>query len=189
MKILIISGSLRQNSYNTVLANLIQKTLNSDSAQNVQASILNYKDVPFFSQDLESSVPEAVASAKAAVLEADAVWVVTPEYNGMIPGVLKNLLDWLSRPLPDAKNWRDTAVFGKPVAISGAAGKNAAAGSMKQLETLLTFMGMKVYPKACGIAVSAEDMKNDALSADALKQAEQSIKEHAEGFIDWIHTL
>jgi NAD(P)H-dependent FMN reductase len=74
------------------------------------------EDLPFYNEDLDTpKPPPAVAALRAAAAAADAALVVTPEYNGTIPGVLKNAIDWLSRP------FGASALQGKPLAVIGAA--------------------------------------------------------------------
>ena len=93
-KVLLIVGSLRKESFNLQLAKLAEEMLKDKT----QVSILYYADLPFMNQDMEFPAPESVARVRQEVLAADGIWIFSPEYNYQIPGVLKNLLDWLSRP-------------------------------------------------------------------------------------------
>ncbi len=89
-------GSLHKNGFNNQLAEEAKARI----GDRAEVKFLNYADVPFFNQDEEfPNLPAAVAAARKAVVEADGVWIFSPEYNYSYPGVLKNLLDWLSRPL------------------------------------------------------------------------------------------
>jgi len=116
VSVLVLVGSLRAASVNRQLAELA-----SDSApEGVSLTIYDgLADMPFYSEDLDTDdPPAAVAALRAAATAADAALVVTPEYNGTIPGVLKNAIDWLSRPFGNG------ALKGKPLAvIGGAAGR------------------------------------------------------------------
>ena len=160
-KVLMIVGSLRKNSFNLQLAKEIQGMLEG----RVQVSFLEYGDLPFMNQDIEFPVPESVARVRQAVQEADGIWIVSPEYNYQIPGVLKNLLDWLSRPLAPNDWQRGSAVKGKVVTISGAAGKSGAAGVRKNLSALLEVMSMKlVAGMGTGISLNAEAFQSGALA-------------------------
>ena len=116
VSVLVLVGSLRAASVNRQLAELA-----SDSApEGVSLTIYDgLADMPFYSEDLDTDdPPAAVAALRAAATAADAALVVTPEYNGTIPGALKNAIDWLSRPFGNG------ALMGKPLAvIGGAAGR------------------------------------------------------------------
>ena len=94
-KVLMIVGSLRKNSFNYQLAKQVEQMLEGRA----EVSFLFYADLPFMNQDIEFPTPESVARVRSAVQETDGIWIFSPEYNFQIPGVLKNLLDWLSRPL------------------------------------------------------------------------------------------
>src|SRR5437868_5870404 len=113
MKILGISGSLRKGSFNTMLLNAAVKLAPAGTTIEV-ASI---RDIPLYDGDVESAgFPPAVQTLKDKVIAADALLIVTPEYNNSIPGVAKNAIDWLSRPPADVPR-----VFsGKPVGLIGA---------------------------------------------------------------------
>ena len=97
MRLLGIAGSLRAGSYNRQLLQLAAENLPDGVEYAVWDSL---RDLPAYDEDEENTASFAVAGFRSAVAEADAVLVVTPEYNGSIPGALKNALDWGSRP-PD----------------------------------------------------------------------------------------
>ena len=84
----------------------------------MNVEFLNYRDVPLLEQDTEFPAPQSVKDVREQVGKADAVWVVSPEYNGSYPAVLKNLLDWLSRPLVAFDRETPTVIAGKPVTVS-----------------------------------------------------------------------
>ena len=94
-KVLMIVGSLRKDSFNLQLAKVAEEILKGQA----EVRYLHYADMPFMNQDIEFPTPERVARVRQEVLAADGIWIFSPEYNYQIPGVLKNLLDWLSRPL------------------------------------------------------------------------------------------
>jgi len=104
-----------------------------------------------------------VARIRKEVAEADGLWIFTPEYNMSYPGHLKNLLDWLSRPVKPLDYATPTCINGKRVAVSGAGGKAATASSRAKLTELLTFMKAEVLPEQVGIAVPAEAWSTDVL--------------------------
>lgn len=139
-KVLMIVGSLRKDSLNRQMALEIEKLIGN----RVEVSFLDYADLPYMNADIEFPAPAAVERVRKEVLSADGIWICSPEYNYAIPGGLKNLLDWLSRPVDPADPSRRSAVVGKPVTISGAAGKSAAAGVRSSLLQLLKFIRMEV---------------------------------------------
>lgn len=110
VKILGIAGSLRKGSYNRA-ALRAAKALRPDDAQ---FEIFDLNGIPGFNQDEERNPPEKVMELKTRVKAADAILFVTAEYNYSIPGVLKNAIDWASRP------YGESAWDGKPAAIMGA---------------------------------------------------------------------
>jgi chromate reductase len=113
IRILGLSGSLRSGSHNTALLRAAAMSLPSGAELEVFDGL---RDLPAYDADLDTpdTEPESVARLRAAVAEVDGVLIATPEFNGSIPGALKNALDWASRPFPD------NAFKGKPVAVVGA---------------------------------------------------------------------
>lgn len=158
-KILFIIGSLREKSFNRQLANEAMKII----GDRAEVSELNFNDLPRLNQDIENPEPMVVARIRKTVSEADAIWIFTPEYNLSYPGHLKNLLDWLSRPVIPMDYGTPTCINGKRVAISGAGGKAATASSRAKLTELLTFIKAEVLPEQIGIAVPAEAWGTDVL--------------------------
>ncbi|WP_275527081.1 NADPH-dependent FMN reductase [Bifidobacterium breve] len=102
--------------------------------------------------------PAAVAAARKAVVEADGVWIFSPEYNYSYPGVLKNLLDWLSRPLEPFPAESASVMVGKKAALSAAAGQSAGAGTLAKLNEVLGFGKTELLPtdKQVGVALAPE---------------------------------
>lgn len=110
IKILGIAGSLRKQSYNRGLLQTALDVLPADCS----LEIFDLVDIPVYNQDEETNLPKSVVQLKAKVRASDTILIATPEYNYSIPGVLKNALDWGSRP------YGDNAWDNKPVAIMGA---------------------------------------------------------------------
>jgi chromate reductase len=113
-KLIGLSGSLRQASYNTALLRNAAGMMPEGSELIVET----IRDIPLYDADLEAAegLPTKVTALKDTIAAADGLLLVTPEYNNSIPGVFKNAIDWLSRPDADIKR-----VFGnKPVAVIGA---------------------------------------------------------------------
>ncbi len=139
-KILFIVGSIRKGSFNRQLSDIAEKIVSEWAV----VDRLDISAFPFMNQDFEFPAPEAVSDARKKIGSADAVWIFTPEYNHSIPGVLKNALDWLSRPLDPADPQRVSAVTGKKVIMTGAGGGKKTAFCRAALKDLLTFIGMEV---------------------------------------------
>lgn len=115
LRILGFAGSLRRRSYNRRLLDLAATT----APGGIQLLVHDIHDVPLFDEDVEADAhggPEGVRLLRAAIAAADGVLIATPEYNQSMPGVLKNVLDWLSRKDPAYGE----VLAGKPVAIVGA---------------------------------------------------------------------
>ena len=133
LRILGISGSLRKGSYNTAALNAAIELCPDD------AEITTFDIGVFgpFNQDAEANPPAAVTEFKAAIRAADAVLFSSPEYNYSVPGVLKNAIDWASRP------YGDSAWDGKPALIMGAAGGAIGTARMQyHLRQIMVFLDM-----------------------------------------------
>ncbi|SPF33907.1 conserved hypothetical protein [Syntrophobacter sp. SbD1] len=131
--ILGIAGSLRRASYNRALLRNAQ-TLTPGEAS---LEIFEIDDIPGFSEDHERNPPPKVVELKARARTADAILFVTPEYNYSVPGVLKNAIDWASRP------YGDNAWDGKPVAVIGASvGMLGTARAQYHLRQSFVFLNM-----------------------------------------------
>ena len=170
-KILFIIGSLRTKSFNRQLANEAKNVIGNRA----EVSELDYSALPLLSQDIEQPEPVVVAQIRKTVSDADAIWIFTPEYNLSYPGHLKNLLDWLSRPVIPMDYGTPTCINGKPVAISGAGGKAATASSRAKLTELLAFIKAEVIPEQVGIAVPAEAWGTDVLILTDEQKAELKV--------------
>ena len=159
MKIVFVVGSLRFNSFNGQLAKRCEELL-KDKAE---ITYLDYTLLPFMNQDIEFPAPEEVTKVREIIKETDGIYFFTPEYNGSYPGALKNLIDWLSRPLEPGKY--DTVVIrGKKVAIAGVAGKSAAANSRSKLKELLTGIKCDVLKEEVGIPIPPASWQSDVLT-------------------------
>ena len=113
INVLVLVGSLRAASINRQLAELAVES----APEGVHLHLFDrIGELPFYNEDIDNDdVPESVVALRQAAALADAGLVVTPEYNGSIPGVLKNAIDWLSRP------WGNGALKDKPLAVVGSA--------------------------------------------------------------------
>lgn len=128
-KILGISGSLRKASFNTAVLN----SLTQDFAADIDLTVRTLEDIPLFSQDLEEDPPAGVVKLREEIKAADGLIISSPEYNYGAPGVLKNALDWASRP------YGESSYKGKPVLIMTAS-PGATGGLRAHADLQKTFM-------------------------------------------------
>ncbi|HXX87518.1 MAG TPA: NAD(P)H-dependent oxidoreductase [Candidatus Acidoferrum sp.] len=108
--VLGFAGSLKKDSYNKSILNAALEL----TPEKMKLEIFDLEGIPPFNQDLEPHPPVRVKEFKAKIRAADAILIVTPEYNYSIPGVLKNAIDWASRP------YKDNVFYDKPVGIMSA---------------------------------------------------------------------
>jgi chromate reductase len=136
MVVLGISGSLRAGSYNSRLLDAAEAELPAG------VELQRYPglgDIPPYREDAEHPAPRPVRALREAIRAADAVLIATPEYNGSLPGQLKNVLDWASRPFPD------NSLRGKPVLVVGAsAGLFGAVWAQAEARRVLGIIGADV---------------------------------------------
>jgi chromate reductase len=158
MRILGLSGSLRRDSHNTRLL-VGARTLLPAGVELVVFDQLGA--IPPYNEDDEHPTPPAVAALKAAIAGADAVLVATPEYNGSISGVLKNALDWVSRPVAE------TPLRGKPAAVVGAStGLFGAVWAQAEARKVLSTIGARVVDRELPLAQADEALGADGLPVE-----------------------
>lgn len=152
MRLLAISGSLRQGSYNSALIDAAA----ASCAQTVDLVIWRgLAEIPPYSEDVDEA-PTSVGELRLEIARADAVLIATPEYNGSIPGVLKNALDWASRPFPD------NCFRGKPVAVIGAStGLFGARWAQADLRKVLRTIGASVLETELPVPAAHEAFTDD----------------------------
>lgn len=163
LRILGISGSLRRGSHNTNLLRAAAELL----PPGVDLEVFDgLRDVPPYDadRDLEPGDP-AVARLRQAIASADAVLIATPEYNGSIPGVLKNALDWASRPFPDS------VLRGKPVAVVGAStGLFGAVWAQAETRKVLGIIGADVIEHELPVGQAETAFAEDGELVEAEQQ-------------------
>jgi chromate reductase len=139
VRVLAISGSLREESFNTALARAAVELAPSGVEVELYDGLGR---LPHYTQDLDevaAELPEAVRDLRERIEAADALLVVTPEYNGSVPGVLKNAFDWVSA------RHRGSSLAGKTVAIAGATtGQYGAIWAQQDLRKILGISGARV---------------------------------------------
>ena len=179
VKILGIPGSLRRESFN-------RATLRAATQLAPEGSIIEVFEldgIPGFNQDDEQNPPAKVVELKKRIRESDAILFVTPEYNYSVPGVLKNAIDWASRP------YGDSAWSGKPVAIMGASvGALGTARAQYHLRQMFVFLNM--FPvNQPEVMIGHASERFDAsgnLTHDATKEF---IRQLLQNLVDWIHRI
>ena len=135
MNIIAISGSLRKDSFNTMLL----RSLQSIAPANTYITILDISNIPLFNQDAEADFPSSIQVLKDAVLAADGIIIATPEYNRSVPGVLKNVIDWISRP------YGQNSFAGKPVLTMGVSvGKIGTAIAQSHLRQIMVHLDTQI---------------------------------------------
>ena len=237
--IVFIIGSLRKDSFNRQLAMVAESLLKDRFV----ISYLDFENIPYFNQDLESqqdykstsqrvnkttsqqveglcSSSKSLSSSKSSssshrsedgeleagsmafrqqpiangfclkeirqqILDCDGIWVFTPEYNRSYPGLLKNLFDWLSRPMDISNPTNATAVQGKKITVSGAGGSNKTASCREKLNELLRFIKMDVMTEPqTGIALGKEAWTNGVFKLTDEQLSE--LKMQAEKFAEFL---
>lgn len=180
IRIVAFAGSLRHASYNRGLIRAAAATAPSGTSVHV----IELDDIELYNQDVEDAgEPEPVVVFKRAIAEADAMLVATPEYNHGLPGLLKNALDWASRP-------RVTSPLkDKPVAIMGASpGMGSTARAQAQLRETFVFTGACVMPQPeLLLASAAPHFDRDGNVIDAALR--DSIVELVEALAQWTYRL
>jgi chromate reductase len=134
VNILAISGSLRRASHNSALL--------AEAARHGNVTVYDgLADLPLYNEDIEHAPGPAVERLRRSIASADALLIATPEYNGSIPGGLKNALDWASRP------YGASALIGKPAAVvSASTGQFGAAWAQAEVRKVLSISAARVLP-------------------------------------------
>ena len=174
-KILGISGSLRKGSYNRALLQLAMEL----APQGSRVEIFELDGIPPFNQDLERTPPDSVKDLKAKIRAADALLIASPEYNYSIPGVLKNAIDWASRP------YGDNAFEDKPVAVvSASIGMLGGARAQYHLRQTFVFLNMHPVNKP-EVMMPFAAKKVDANGRITDEDTKKYLKELLENLVTW----
>ncbi len=178
-KILGIVGSLRKQSYNKWLMQAAQKL----APDNLEIEIFDLQNIPLFNQDNELAMPASVTEFKQKIEAADAILIATPEYNYSFPGVLKNAMDWASRP--QGQN----SFSGKPAAVMGATPHALGASrAIYQLRQTFVFLDLHVLNKPEIMMPFAADKFNESGELTD-KHTIDKLHEFLGIFSDWIERL
>ncbi len=174
LKLGIIVGSNRKESLNRKLAQALAKL----GAADFEATFVRIDDLPMYNQDHEQPVPATVARFKAEVEASDVLLFVTPEHSRSIPAVLKNAIDWGTRP------WGQNSWGGKPAAVIGASpGAVSTAVVQQHLRSVFGDIGMTVMAGEAYI-----NFKPDLLDAQDTV-TDESVREFLKAFLDQLATL
>jgi chromate reductase len=183
VNVLAISGSLRADSYNTALARAASEL----APEGVEVELFDgLGRLPLYDQDRDqpwSVLPESVLDLREAVEAADALLFVTPEYNGSLPGVLKNAIDWISA------RHRGSALESKTVAVAGATtGQYGAIWAQQDLRRVLGICGARVVAGEFPLsrahdAFDEEGQLRDRLDAERLRAHLNALVAEASGVL------
>lgn len=177
--ILGFAGSLRRGSYNKSLLNAALELV----PKGVRLEIFDLDGIPPFNQDLERKPSTKVKEFKKKIRDADAILIATPEYNYSVPDVLKNAMEWASRP------YGDNAFEDKPVAIMSASG-GMLGGARAQYHLRQTFVFLDMHPiNRPEVIVSSADGKIDEKGRVIDEKTRQKIGELLKGLIAWTKRL
>jgi chromate reductase len=179
VRILGIAGSLRRQSYNRALL----RAATQIAPEGAAIDIFEIDGIPPFSEDDEQNPPEKVLELKRRIREADAVLFVTPEYNYSIPGVLKNAIDWASRP------YGDSAWAGKPAAVMGASiGAIGTARAQYHLRQVMIFLNM--FPlNQPEVMVGGGDERFDTVGNLTDEETREYVRLLVESLADWTRRI
>jgi chromate reductase, NAD(P)H dehydrogenase (quinone) len=167
IKIVGFGGSLRKESYSRALLNAAKQLVPSD----VDFEIAEIYDIPLFNQDISDPLPAAVKKFKDKIKSADAILIATPEYNHSIPGYLKNVIDWGTRPSGD-NSFDDKTV----AVISSSPG--GFGGVRAQLQFKPLFISLNMHPvNKPEVIISAVNDKFDANGILTDQQTKDKIAE------------
>lgn len=177
--ILGFAGSLRKQSFNRSLLRAAAELAPPDA----KVEIFEIDGIPPYNQDDEQTPPEKVRQFKERIRAADAILIVTPEYNYSMPGVLKNAIDWASRP------YGDNAFDGKPAAImGGSVGTIGTARAQYHLRQCCVFLNMLVMNKP-EVMVATADKKIDESGRVTDETTRKYIGDLVAGLAKWTRKL
>lgn len=178
-RILGFVGSLRTGSYNKAL----MRAAIEIKPDNVEIEVFDLAAIPLFNQDFENNPPQIVSEFKGKIKNADALLIATPEYNYSIPGVLKNALDWASRPKVD------NPLEGKTVAIMSAS-TGRFGGARAQYHLRQTFIFLDIHPvnrPEVMLSNAADNVNSEGKLTNELTR--QLIRQLLEALVAWTKKL
>ena len=180
MKIVAFAGSLRKGSFNKSLL----RAAKEDAPEGMEIEIFDLAAIPLFNADLEAEGdPERVTEFKEAIKKADGILIATPEYNHGMTGVIKNAIDWASRPAKDAP------IAGKPAGILGASpGRTGTVRSQEQLRQSLKSVNVHCMALPEFLLPRARE-KFDEKGKLIDDSTRNHLKKYMESFAGWVEKL
>ena len=178
--LIAISGSLRKMSFNTTLLKYLEK----NAPEEISINIIGIKDIPFYDQDIEDfGFPEEVKSIRSEVRNCDGIIFACPEYNCSVTGVLKNVIDWISR-----KDQQGYPFSKKPVMIIGATpGLMGTARAQKELRGILN--NLNTFPMNKPELLVTEADKKIVSSEDIDEKIKEILEKMLDNFVKWIDAV
>jgi chromate reductase len=174
-QIAVFVGSLRADSLNKKLA----KNLENLAPDDVVFEYVEIGTLPLFNQDMEVKYPTAAQNVKDLVEKSDGVLFVTPEYNRSVPGVLKNAIDWASRP------WGTNSFDGKPAGIVGASGSSlGTALAQAHLKSILVYLNTKLMGQPEVYFASAHEFFDE--EGAVIESSHDYLKKYVDTFISHV---
>ena len=179
MKILAFAGSLRKNSYNRMLLKAIEQL----KPGNMEIEFTELNDIPLYNGDVEDEgVPEPVSKFKEKIKNSDGVIIATPEYNHAVSGVLKNALDWASRPPYNPFDNKAVGIVGASMGISGTI------SSQENLRHIGVRLNMHIMNTPAVLVMTAQD-KFDETGILTDDRTKKSIEKFLAAFAEWVRKI
>ncbi|OTP79923.1 NADPH-dependent FMN reductase [Caballeronia sordidicola] len=178
-RIAVVVGSIRRDSFNKQLAH----ALISLAPQDFSFEFLDIASLPLYSQDYDADFPEAARTLKQKISEADGLLFVTPEYNRSIPGVLKNALDWGSRP------WGQSAWANKPGALIGTSvGAIGTALAQAHLRNVLAYLDVPLMGQP-EMFIKHDESRIDAAGKIVNDDTRKFLPAFVDKYVAWVKRI
>ena len=175
LRILTLIGGISRKSLNQMLFSAIE----SSSHDDLYLETFDISTLPYFSQDLELDLPFSVRDFKEKIRESDAVLFVTPEYNHSIPGVLKNAIDWGSRPYgQNVWNKKPAAIMGASISVMGTI------NAQNHLRQILAYLNMRVMTQPEFLYHSTNSLDRDGNMND--DKGRLHLEKFLNSFVEWV---
>lgn len=180
IKVAVLVGSLRKDSYNRRLARAVEKLAPGElSFQHIEIG-----NLPLYDQDFDGDYPAPCKALKQQIEAADALLFATPEYNRSVPGVLKNAIDIASRP------WGTNSFAGKPGAMIGASiGATGSALAQQHLRNVLAYLDVPLLGQPEVFVQFKDDGPVNAQGEITVDSTRQFLQGFVDRYVQWVHTI